>query len=112
MIGWKPISLLSVSYKIMAKGMVLRVTDVNKKIVHKEKIGFVQGNFILQTMIFTCESIEWATEFGQMLFSLDKVYDHIYMTFITNLLYFLGFCLKCAGMVNTLFSCASFFCSE
>jgi hypothetical protein len=49
---WHPITLLSVAYKIMAKAMALQVRDVAWKIVHKEKHGFVQGCFILDTVIF------------------------------------------------------------
>jgi hypothetical protein len=34
--GWHPITLLSVTYKIMAKVVALQVRDVAKKIVRKE----------------------------------------------------------------------------
>ena len=41
--GWRPITLLGVDYKIMAK-------------------GFVQGRFILDTLISSCEVMEWYRE--------------------------------------------------
>jgi hypothetical protein len=56
---WRPISLLSVTYKIMAKVVALQVRDLAKKIVRKEKIEFVQWHFILDTVRSSWEAMEW-----------------------------------------------------
>jgi hypothetical protein len=43
---WHPITLLSITNKIMAKTVVLQVREVARKIVHKEQTGLVQRCFI------------------------------------------------------------------
>jgi hypothetical protein len=71
--------LLRVAYKIMAKAIVLRVRDVAKKIECREQTGFVQGWFILDTMLSAWEAMEWARESSQQALFLkidfDKAYD-------------------------------------
>ena len=95
--GRRPITLLSVTYKIMVKAVALRVRDVARKIVRREKTGFVQGRFI-ETVISAWEAMEWAR---------DKAYYRIDWTFITDMFTCLGFGPRCVGMVITLFSYAS-----
>jgi len=64
--GWHPINLLSVAYEIIAKAISLWVWDISRKIVLREEIGFVQGHFILDTLISTWELIvlKIVTRFG------------------------------------------------
>lgn len=48
----------------MVKAVALRVRDVARKIVRREKTGFVQGRFI-ETVISAWEAMEWARDTGQ-----------------------------------------------
>lgn len=60
-----PVTLLSVSSEIMAKVVVLRVRDVDKKIMHKKQMGSGQGCFILDTVIPEREATEQEREIRQ-----------------------------------------------
>ena len=60
--GWHPITLLSIAYKIMANALAFRVRKVAKEIVRLEKIGFVYGRFILDTVLPAWEVMGWAKE--------------------------------------------------
>ena len=86
--GWRPITLLSVDYKIMAK-------------------GFVQGRFILDTLISSWQVMEWDREWLQQILFLkidfDKSYERVDWTFIIDMLSFSGFGSEHVGMINTLF---------
>lgn len=44
--NWRPISLLNVDYKILAKALALRVSPLIPKLVHLNQTGFVPGRFI------------------------------------------------------------------
>lgn len=95
--GWHPITPLTVSYKIMAKEIVLRVREVARKIVRREQIGFVPGHFIVDIVISSCEAMDWATKTSQQAIFLkidfDKAYDQIDWSFIIDMLTYLGFVL-------------------
>lgn len=56
--GWRPITLLSVAYKIIAKAMAMRIRAVARSVVRKQQTGFVQGRFILDTVISACKALE------------------------------------------------------
>lgn len=94
----------------MVKAVALRVRDVARKIVRREKTGFVQGRFI-ETVISAWEAMEWARDTGQQALFLKiyfyKAYYRIDWTFITDMFTCLGFGPRCVGMVITLFSYAS-----
>jgi len=109
--GWRPITLLSVAYKIMAKAMARKIHSVAKNVVRQEQVGFVQGRFILDTVISAWEGLEWAQGTGQETYFLkidfDKAYDRVDWLFILEMLTCLGLGPRCVAMVNTLFSNAS-----
>lgn len=63
--GWRPITLLSVSCKILAKALALRMQRVVSWIVREEETGFVQGRFILDIVISAWEAMDWARETSQ-----------------------------------------------
>jgi len=94
----------------MVKAVALQVRDVARKIVRREKTGFVQRRFI-ETVISAWEAMEWARDTGQQALFLKidfyKAYYRIDRTFITDMLTCLGFGPRCVGMVITLFSYAS-----
>lgn len=56
--GWRPITLLRIAYKILPKAIALRIRNVARNIVRREQIGFVQGRFILDTVISAWEAMD------------------------------------------------------
>lgn len=61
---WRPITLIIFFSKILVKALASRIRRVASRIVRQEQMGFVQGIFILNTMISAWESMEWAKETG------------------------------------------------
>jgi hypothetical protein len=55
---WHLILLLSVSYKILAKAMVMWFRKIVVHIVKQEQSGFVKGIFILDKVIFIWDPME------------------------------------------------------
>jgi hypothetical protein len=49
--NWRPITLLNVSYKILAKVMALRLVNLLPKFVNSTQIGFIKGRYILENLI-------------------------------------------------------------
>ena len=58
--GWRPITLLNTSYKIIAKALAMRIKPVVQSIVRPEQTGFIKGRFILDNLMLAWETIEWA----------------------------------------------------
>jgi hypothetical protein len=60
------------AYKIMAKALALQLCLASEYAVWQEKTNFVQGRFILDTvilawevMVWAWEAMEWVREIGQ-----------------------------------------------
>lgn len=49
--GWRPITLLNTSYKIIAKAIATRIKPIVKEIVRLEQTRFLGGRFILDNLI-------------------------------------------------------------
>lgn len=58
--NWMPITLLNVSYKIIAKALALRFRPLLPQIIHPKQTGFIQSQYILNNVIATWEGMEWA----------------------------------------------------
>ena len=59
-INWRPITLLNVSYKVIAKALALKIQHLFPLIVHPEKTGFIKSRYILNNIIVVWEGMEWA----------------------------------------------------
>ena len=58
--NWRPITLLNVSYKIIAKALALKIGHMLPSIVHPEQTGFIKSRYILDNIIAIWEGMEWA----------------------------------------------------
>ena len=58
--NWKPITLMNVSYKIIAKAFSFKIWHLLPLIVRPKKTGFVKSRYILDNIIDVCEGMEWA----------------------------------------------------
>ena len=88
--NWRPISLLSVDYKILTKLLASRLTSVLQTIVHEDQTCCVQERSIrdscrvLQDTVDYCE----ATDRGARLVSLDqeKAFDRVEWSFLDKVM--------------------------
>jgi hypothetical protein len=58
--NWRPITLLNVSYKIIAKALSLKVRHLLPQIIRPEQTGFIKSRYILDNIIAVWEGMEWA----------------------------------------------------
>lgn len=88
--NWRKITLLNVYYKILAKELAIHIKNILPKIISLKKIGFIRGHFILDNVVTTWESMEWACCLGlnTLFIKIDfvKAYDRIKYPFILAML--------------------------
>lgn len=83
---WRPISLLTVAYKIIAKTMSFRLQPLMRKLVHEEQAGFIKGRYIMDNVLAVWAGLEYAQHSGQdILFiklDFEKAYDRLDLNFL------------------------------
>jgi hypothetical protein len=93
--NWRPITLLNLSYKILAKVMARRLEKILPKFICHSQTGFVKGRFILENLITSWEALNWANITNQdaamFLLDFEKAYDRIEWNFIIMMLDAFGF---------------------
>lgn len=84
--NWRPISLLNVDYKILAKVMAKRVEKEVSNLINPDQSGFVRGRYIGQNIRLIQDIIEYTdcNSIPGMLVQLDfeKAYDSIEWEFL------------------------------
>ena len=93
--NWRPISLLSVPYKIASSAIASRLKTTLDYLVDKTQTGFISGRYIGHSTRLVYD-IMYCTEKNNMdgllmLIDFAKAYDSISWTFLYNVLKFLGF---------------------
>ena len=88
--NWRPITLLNVDYKILAKVIAKRIEPVLPKLIHSNQTGFIKGRYIGQNVRLLEDTLEY-TDIkkipGILLFiDFKKVFDTIEWPFIQNVL--------------------------
>jgi hypothetical protein len=93
--NWRPITLLNVSYKILAKVMALRLVNLLPKFVNSTQTGFIKGRYILENLITSWEAMDWSRYSHQnsamLLLDFEKAYDRVEWKFILMMLEAFGF---------------------
>lgn len=91
----RPITLLNVSYKILAKMLALRLENILPKFICSTQTGIIKGRYILENLITSWEAMEWARILDQkvamFLLDFEKAYDGIEWGFISTMLQAFGF---------------------
>ena len=93
--NWRPISLLNVDYKIMAKCIATRLKLVLTKIINENQCGFIKGRYIGDNIRSLLEVIDLAEEenLSCIILSIDfeKAFDTISWKFLKKCLVFFNF---------------------
>lgn len=104
--NWRPITLLNVSYKILAKVLAKRFVNILPKFINTQT-GFIKGIYILENLITSWEAMEWEKASDQeatmVLLEFEKAYDRVEWAFIRLMLEAFSFLETFCNMVVTLF---------
>lgn len=83
---WRPIMLLTTTYKIFAKTLQLRLQPILRDVISLEQTTFLPLRFILDDIVLTQESLHWAKASKQptVFLKLDftKIYDKVLWNFL------------------------------
>ena len=88
--NWRPITLLNVDYKILAKVIAKRIESVLPKLIHPDQTGFIKGRYIGQNVRLPEDILEY-TDIKKMLgillfIDFEKAFDTIEWSFIQKVL--------------------------
>ena len=88
--NWRPVTQLSVDYKILAKVIARRIEPVLPKLIHPDQTRFIKGRFIGQNIRLLNDLLEYTDDQkipGILLFiDFEKAFDTIEWSFIQNVL--------------------------
>ena len=105
--NWRPISLLNVDYKILAKIVANRLKKYIGEIIHPDQTCGVKGRTIFENIIFAQDAIFFANEYNKPLciLSLDqtKAFDRVNRSFLFKTLEKFGFGDNFITWVKTLY---------
>ena len=104
----RPITLLNLSYKILAKALAGRIAPLVSRFISKTQTRFIQGRYVLENLITNWEAMHWAKENGQevamILLDFEKTYDRIEWCFVIGMLKAFGFPNKYCDWISILFN--------
>ena len=105
--NWRPISLLNIDYKILARVLALRLQKVLPKIISLDQQGYIKNRYIgynirqIQDIIDYTETLDID---GVILFlDFKKAFDTVEWDFMINVLRKFGFKNDLISWVNTLY---------
>ena len=106
--NWRPISLLNIDYKILARVLALRLQKVLPKIISLDQQGYIKNRYYIGYNIRQIQDIIDYTETldidGVILFlDFKKAFDTVEWDFMINVLRKFGFKNDLINWVNTLY---------
>ena len=79
--NWRPLSMLSVDYKIVSKVIAKRIQNVLPKLIHVNQSGFIKNRFISDTIRTILDIIDYTDinnkEGLLMMIDFEKAYDSV-----------------------------------
>ena len=92
--NWQPITLLNTTYKILAKALQRRLQTLLVDVFDSDQTVFLPLRIILDNILLTHESIQWAKESRQesilLKFDFSKTYDRVDLAFMFQVMGKLG----------------------
>ncbi|GJX49836.1 putative RNA-directed DNA polymerase, eukaryota, reverse transcriptase zinc-binding domain protein [Tanacetum coccineum] len=92
---YRPISLIGIQYKIVAKLLANRMVKVIDDLVHPVQSAFVKGRQILDGPMVVNEVIEWYKKKNKkcrlLKVDLDKAYDSVSWDYLLQIIFWMGF---------------------
>ena len=108
---WRPITLLSSSYKLMAHLISARLQPLMPLLIHGSQTAFIQDRCILDNVFTFYAAAEWAKSSSQrlavLLLDFEKAYDRVDWDFLEGTLTRLGFPTSWIRGVSGLFRSAT-----
>ena len=93
--SWRPITLLNVDYKILAKTIAKRIEPFLPKLIHSDQTGFIKDRYVGQNIRLLSDLMEYTDAkkiSGIFLFvDFEKAFDSIEWSFISNTLELFNF---------------------
>jgi len=109
--NWRPITLLSNTYKVLMKTLTGRVQTALPHIIKPNQTGFMEGKNILDNTFMAQEALEWAEESDHdlvlLLLNFEKAFDRIKWGFLFTALAKLGFNDTWVNRVRSLYHTVS-----
>ena len=106
--NWRPITLLNVDYKILARAIAKRIEPKLPKLVHSDQTGFVKGRYIGQNVRLLNDLMEFTESNklpGILLFiDFEKAFDTLEWPFIQHALKFLNFGPNICKWISVLYN--------
>ena len=105
---WRPITLLNVDYKILARAIAKRIELKLPKLIHSDQTGFVKGRFIGQNVRLLNDIMEY-TELNKIpgimvLIDFEKAFDTLEWQFLHNTLKYLNFGPNLRNWISVMYS--------
>ena len=104
---WRPITLLNVIYKILAKTLARRLQPYLSELIHDSQTGFIQERSIFYNIILFWEMVAFAELHKQdlaiLFLDFEKAYDRVDWDFMEGTLVRMGFPNTWIRGVSTLY---------
>ena len=106
--NYRPISLLTVDYKIIAKTMANRLKNCIDSVIHPDQSGFLKGRNIGNNVRLLLDVIEY-TDFNKLpaavlLLDIEKAFDSVSHEFLFSVLEYFNFGKNFIQWVKTFYS--------
>ena len=109
---YRPISLITSLYKVIAKVLARRLRGVLHETIHSTQGAFVQGRQILDVVLIANEIVDEKRRSGEegVVFKIDfeKAYDHVSWGFLDHVLEMKGFSPRWSKWMRGCLSSVSF----
>jgi len=106
--NWRPITLITVDYKILSKVLANRLKRYLSKIISEDQAGFIKGRYIgenIQSLLEIADEIAEKGEEGLMLsLDIEKAFDSIEFPFLFQAMAAFGIGEEFQSMIQTLYS--------
>ena len=105
--NWRPISLLNVDYKLIAKVIATRIKACLNFLIHRDQTGFLKDRFIGENIIKAISIIEYAEQENLpallMFVDYEKAFDTVEWNYVEECLLYFNFSYTIINWVKILY---------